>query len=202
MASTAGPRCPPARGTRRGSTAALLELAAARGRRRSPVLAAAPLALGLLAAQPPARLDAGNPTGSLRSEFLRGSVGRFVGMASPPPSTRSIPPADGAVELPIHDLALRLLHLIEDEGQGHLLQDAIAVPGHWEAHCSGPPPQPFLTAIHEAWWALVRLTVDPDQAPVAAEARTHDILPRVRSALASAMGLGWHAAKTPALAPA
>ena len=30
--------------------------------------------------------------------------------------------------------------------------------------------------------ALVRLTVDPDQAPAAAEALTSDILPRVRSA--------------------
>ena len=30
--------------------------------------------------------------------------------------------------------------------------------------------------------ALVRLTVDPDQAPAAAEALTNDILPRVRSA--------------------
>jgi hypothetical protein len=30
--------------------------------------------------------------------------------------------------------------------------------------------------------ALVRLTVDPDQAPAAAEALTSDILPRIRSA--------------------
>ncbi len=30
--------------------------------------------------------------------------------------------------------------------------------------------------------ALVRLTVDPEQAPAAAEALTNDILPRVRSA--------------------
>jgi hypothetical protein len=30
--------------------------------------------------------------------------------------------------------------------------------------------------------ALLNLTIDPDQAPVAADALTHDILPAIRSA--------------------
>jgi hypothetical protein len=38
--------------------------------------------------------------------------------------------------------------------------------------------------------ALERLTVDPEQAPAAAEALVSDILPRVRSAAASSRAIG------------
>ena len=71
-----------------------------------------------------------------------------------------IPPGDEAVELPVDDLALQLLHLVDDGGQIHLLNrhDATWV-GSWENHPGGEGAA-FLHAIAEAWdWLASRLLI-------------------------------------------
>lgn len=71
-----------------------------------------------------------------------------------------IPPGDEAVELPVDDLALRLLHLVDEGGQTHLLSRHEATwVGSWENHPGGEGAA-FLHAIAEAWdWLASRLLV-------------------------------------------
>jgi uncharacterized protein (TIGR02391 family) len=71
-----------------------------------------------------------------------------------------IPPGDEAVELPVDDLALRLLRLIDDGGQNHLLNRHNATwVGSWENHPGGESVA-FLHAIAEAWdWLASRLLI-------------------------------------------
>jgi hypothetical protein len=72
------------------------------------------------------------------------------------PSRAYIPPPAEAVELPVDDLALRLLRLIVDEGQGHLLTRGNAgIHGTWEQHSEEPVEPGFLQAVSEAYdWLL------------------------------------------------
>ena len=71
-----------------------------------------------------------------------------------------IPPGDEAVELPVDDLALRLLRLVDDGGQTYLLSRHEATwVGSWENHPGGEGAA-FLHAIAEAWdWLASRLLV-------------------------------------------
>jgi uncharacterized protein (TIGR02391 family) len=75
-------------------------------------------------------------------------------------SENYIPPGDEAVELPVDDLALRLLRLVDDGGQIHLLNRNNATwVGSWENHPGGEGAA-FLHAIAEAWdWLASRLLV-------------------------------------------
>jgi uncharacterized protein (TIGR02391 family) len=95
------------------------------------------------------------------NEIVLGSPGLEVqSRAAVSVSESYIPPGDEAVELPVDDLALRLLHLVDDGGQVHLLNrhDATWV-GSWENHPGGEGAA-FLHAIAEAWdWLASRLLV-------------------------------------------
>jgi uncharacterized protein (TIGR02391 family) len=94
-------------------------------------------------------------------EIVLGSPGLEVqSRAAVSDSESYIPPGDEAVELPVDDLALRLLHLVDDGGQVHLLNrhDATWV-GSWENHPGGEGAA-FLHAIAEAWdWLASRLLI-------------------------------------------
>jgi uncharacterized protein (TIGR02391 family) len=94
-------------------------------------------------------------------EIVRGSPGLEVqSRAAASVSESYIPPGDEAVELPVDDLALRLLHLVDDGDQVHLLNRHDATwAGSWESHPGGEGAA-FLHAIAEAWdWLASRLLV-------------------------------------------
>jgi uncharacterized protein (TIGR02391 family) len=75
---------------------------------------------------------------------------------APAHSTEYIPRPVDAIELPVDDLALRLLRLIDEQGQGHLLHRGDAsLAGHWLDHTGGVSDERFLRAIGEAYdWLL------------------------------------------------
>ncbi len=76
----------------------------------------------------------------------------------PTPSHAYIPPPAEAVQLSVDDLAVRLLGLIHEAGQGHLLtRGNVGVPGNWEHHAPGAATdESFLMAVSEAYdWLAV-----------------------------------------------
>ena len=67
-----------------------------------------------------------------------------------------LPSAEEIVELPTDDLALRLLRLIVNEGQGHLLtRSAVANQSYWADEIPGGVSREFVEAMAEAWDWLV-----------------------------------------------
>jgi hypothetical protein len=64
-----------------------------------------------------------------------------------------IPELDDVVEAPRDELALRLLRLIQEQGQGHLMnRNNLGIEGSWAGY--GQVDKAFLKAMVEAWdWA-------------------------------------------------
>jgi uncharacterized protein (TIGR02391 family) len=72
-----------------------------------------------------------------------------------------LPSANEVVELPADDLGLRLLRLIVEEGQGHLLsRSVVANPSYWADEVGGEISREFLEAMAEAWdWLILNRLV-------------------------------------------
>ncbi len=71
------------------------------------------------------------------------------------PRSSSIPAGDEAIQLPIDDLALRLLRYLVTADESEVHEVNLTAASTWYGHDVGADPQRFLRAISESWRWLV-----------------------------------------------